>query len=57
MRNVPQRLIDLRTGQEVGVGTQKQVPIAENPKAIAIKNDTSMSIEQKRKALQELGYF
>lgn len=55
MRNVPQRLIDLRTGQEVG-GQKALPPINQNPQALAIKNNTSMNSDQKRKALQELGY-
>ena len=33
MRNVPQRLIDLRTGREVGGGQQEQVPAAPSDKA------------------------
>lgn len=55
MRNVPQRLVDLRTGQEVG-GQKALPPINQNPQALAIKNNTSMNSDQKRKALQELGY-
>lgn len=56
MRNVPQQLIDLRTGRPVTGGQQSLPPLAQNPQAIAIKNDSKLSIEQKREALRQLGY-
>lgn len=57
MRNVPQRLVDLRTGQEVGGGKQgASLPIDQNPQAAAIKSNASMTREQKVAALRELGY-
>lgn len=57
MRNVPQRLVDLRTGKEVGQGAQGSGgAIHENAKANAAKNDTNMTREQKIAALEALGY-
>jgi hypothetical protein len=56
MRNVPQQLIDLRTGRPVTGGQQSLPPLAQNPQAMAIKNDANLSIEQKREALRQLGY-
>ncbi|MFG5779857.1 hypothetical protein ACFIQF_22585 [Comamonas sp. J-3] len=42
---------------DAGVSQQKpQVPIEQNPEAIAIHKNASMSNEQKREALQRLGY-
>lgn len=52
MRNIPQRLIDLRTLQEVG-GAQS---IDQNQQAIAIRDNPSLSREQKVEALRKLGY-
>lgn len=57
MRNVPQRIFDARTRQYVdGAPAGGRPPIGENPQAIAIKNNTSMSREQKAAALAKLGY-
>lgn len=56
MRNVPQRLVDLRTGRDVGAQAKQLPPINESPQAQAIKNNTNMSREQKAAALQQLGY-
>lgn len=56
MRNVPQRLIDLRTGQEVSGGPKQLPPMEQNPQAIAIRDNKSLTREQKIEALQRLGY-
>ena len=57
MRNVPGRVLNNQTGQWVQDGPAAvQAPIGQNPKALAIKNDTKMTTEQKRAALAQLGY-
>ena len=57
MRNVPGRVLNNQTGQWVQDGpAPAQAPIGQNPKALAIKNDTKMTTEQKRAALAQLGY-
>lgn len=57
MRNVPGRVLNNKTGQWVQDGpAPAQAPIGQNPKALAIKNDTKMTTEQKRAALAQLGY-
>lgn len=55
MRNVPQRAIDLRTGQEIG-GKGPTVQIDKNSQALAIKDNPSLTREQKVDALRKLGY-
>lgn len=51
----PQRLFN--TSTQTFMDQQKAVsPIQSNPDAIKIKNDTSLSVEEKRKQLQALGY-
>ena len=57
MRNVPGRVLNNQTGQWVQDGpAAAQAPIGQNPEALAIKNDTKMTTEQKRAALAQLGY-
>ena len=56
MRNVPQRLIDLRTGREVGQPSPPPRAIHEDQAALAIKNDTSLTRQQKEDKLRALGY-
>ena len=56
MRNVPQRLIDLRTGREVGQPSPPPRAIHEDRAALAIKNDTSLTRQQKEDKLRALGY-
>lgn len=56
MRNVPQRLIDLRTGNEVGGGDRAPPPIDQNPAALAIKNNSKLSREERVAQLRALGY-
>jgi hypothetical protein len=51
----PATVIDNQTGQPVQTGAQ-QKGIHADPKALAIKNDPKLSIEQKRQQLQALGY-
>lgn len=56
MRNVPARVLNNQTGQFVDQGGRALPPIEQNPAAIAIKNNTSMTREQKADALRQLGY-
>ncbi|WP_288923182.1 hypothetical protein [uncultured Ottowia sp.] len=56
IRNVPQRLIDLRTGREVGQPSPPPRAIHEDRAALSIKNDTSLTRQQKEDALRALGY-
>lgn len=56
MRNVPARVLNNQTGQFVEQGGRALPPIEQNPAAIAIKNNTSMTHEQKADALRQLGY-
>lgn len=57
MRNVPARVLNNQTGQFVdGAGARGVPPMDQNPQAIAIKNNTNMSREQKVEALRKLGY-
>lgn len=51
----PDRIFDTKTGQFVENATQTKTPIDQNPKALEIKN-SNMSVDEKRKALQALGY-
>ena len=55
MRNVPQRLIDLRTGQEVGAGGQGAPVTKDSPQVQQIINDTSLSKAERKAKLQALG--
>lgn len=56
MRNVPQRVIDLRTGQEIG-GNQNQLPpLSQNPDVQRITADKKLSKEQKAEQIRALGY-
>jgi hypothetical protein len=56
----PSMVLNNQTGQFVGqegMGMQQALPpITQNPKAMEIKNDPSMTVEQKRAALIALGY-
>lgn len=53
----PDMIVNKRTGQPVqGQKQQSLAPIGQNPQAMAIKNNASLSIEQKREALRALGY-
>lgn len=56
MRNVPQRLIDLRTGQEVGAPGGGRRPAQDSPQVQEIVNDTSLTKEQRAAKLRQLGY-
>ena len=56
MRNVPQRLIDLRTGQEVGATGGGRRPAQDSPQVQEIVNDTSLTKEQRAAKLRQLGY-
>ena len=56
MRNVPARVLNNQTGQFVDGGQQAPPPMASNPQAMAIKNNASMSREQKAEALRQMGY-
>ena len=52
----PSRVYDPTTKQFISPPDQGAMPIASNPKALAIRNDKNMSTEQKRAALKQLGY-
>lgn len=56
----PSMVLNNQTGQFVNQGgmemQQALPPITQNPKAMEIKNDPSMTLEQKRAALIALGY-
>ena len=56
MRNVPARVLNNQTGQFIDHGGLSVLPIEQNPQAAAIKNNTSMTREQKAEALKKLGY-
>jgi hypothetical protein len=58
MRNVPGRVLNNQTGQFVdGAGGQKALPpLKDNPEAVAIYNDTSLSQEQRAAKIRALGY-
>ena len=56
MRNVPQRVIDLRTGQEVGAPGGGRRPAQDSPQVQEIVNDTSLTKEQRAAKLRQLGY-
>lgn len=56
MRLMPQRVVDSQTGQEIGQAAPKPATIGTDPKALAIKANTSLSIDEKRAQLKALGY-
>ena len=57
MRNVAPRIYNARTQQFVGDGGgQQRVPLAQNPAAMKIVNDTSLSQDQRREQLKAMGY-
>lgn len=53
---LPQEVFDTVTGQRVGVAKGGTGDIATDPRALAIKNDTTLTREQKAEQLQQLGY-
>lgn len=56
LQSVPQRVIDLRTGQEIG-GNQNQLPpLSQNPDVQRITADKKLSKEQKAEQIRALGY-
>lgn len=48
--------VNKRNGEMRKMEASAKMPINENPKALSIKNDASLSLEQKRAALAQLGY-
>lgn len=54
--NRPQEVFDTVTGQRVGAAKGGTGDIATDPRAVAIKNDTKLTREQKAAQLQQLGY-
>lgn len=58
MRNVPGRVLNNQTGQFVdGAGAGKALPpLKDNPAAMTIANDLSLSKEQRAAKLREMGY-
>jgi len=53
---LPQEVFDTVTGQRVGAAKGGTGDIATDPMALAIKNDTKLTREQKAAQLQQLGY-
>lgn len=56
--NTPSSVLNRLTGQwmQPPQGHGGSVPIGENPQAISIRNNQSMTLEQKAEALRKLGY-
>lgn len=52
----PQRVFDTATGKYVGESAGGARDIATDPRALAIKNDTKLTREQKAAQLKQLGY-
>lgn len=52
----PQRVFDTATGKYVGESAGGAGDIATDPRALAIKNDTKLTREQKAAQLKQLGY-
>lgn len=52
-----QVLYNVKTGQTINPRNNAgKLPINQNPEALAIKNDTKLTVEQKQAKLKELGY-